>query len=283
MTKSYSLPKLDVGTLKQAILGLAKEAGIEPSNLRISASYDVSNIGTETRYLSLDDLSTIVSFEGSPRSLSVRFRNLNVLGLSDDLYLMLFRQYGDTFNVNYFFDKHSFAEIVPSFVEKTLSLEPPPPKEEQSKAPEPICTEGADHKPVSGDRPLKCFISYRFDKATEPYVMELQKFLSLINVISTSGRPYQPRNINEKVEDILRADIDFCIYLISESGESAWIRDEAVYSRAIGTPVFPLVEECVTLQPGLLGSSEYIKFPKDHISATFIPLLEGINYIRYRT
>ncbi|HHT9113508.1 MAG TPA: hypothetical protein ACFYD0_09310 [Candidatus Wunengus sp. YC65] len=272
--KNYSLPKLELGTVKQAILRIAKEYNFELSNLEISADYKIGNIGAENKNITIEDLSKIVSFNGNPGLTRFVFNRKERF---DYVFSISIYQYGDTFNVSYhFLDK--LDEKIIKIIEEEFLLKPPPLKEEvpQKK----VSDEDIKDKSITPTRPLKCFISYRFDDISEKYVLELNKFLSLIGILATTGKPYQPRSINEKVENKLRADIDFFIYLITRSGESTWIRDEAIYSKASGAYVFPLVEEGANIEQGLLGSTEYINFRSGCICDTFIPLLEGINYIK---
>ena len=46
-----------------------------------------------------------------------------------------------------------------------------------------------------------------------------------------------------------------------------------------GYHIIPLVEEGSTLERGILGDWEYIPFSSDHISDTFIPILEAIKFM----
>ena len=279
--KNYNFPSLELGSLKRALLSIAEKCNIDPSNLRFSASFKVGNIGEESRNVTLDDVTNIVALDGNPSYLSVYFTKAK--DAYPDYLTMFIQKHFGIFMVHYEFYEKDFAEFVPKVFEESLSLSPFKKEEThreeaagEKKPPLKIVTEKAR------SNHLKCFISYRFDDTTERYIIELTKFLGLINVIATSGRPYQPRGIDEKVEDNLRADIDFCIYLITASGESTWIRDEVIYSKASGAYVFPLIEDGAKIEEGLLGVSEHITFKPGHICETFIPLLEGINYIRKR-
>jgi len=47
------------------------------------------------------------------------------------------------------------------------------------------------------------------------------------------------------------------------------------HANAAQKPLFILVEKGVSFKAGIHGDIEHIEFPKDHISSTFLPLLEG--------
>ena len=42
-----------------------------------------------------------------------------------------------------------------------------------------------------------------------------------------------------------------------------------------------LIEEGIDFKPGILGDLEYIKFSRDHISETFVSILEGFQELGY--
>ena len=65
--------------------------------------------------------------------------------------------------------------------------------------------------------------------------------------------------------------------------DSTWIIQEITTAATLDKYVFILKEADVTLKEGILGDHEYIPFPKDQLSKTFIPILEGLNELCGRT
>jgi len=133
---------------------------------------------------------------------------------------------------------------------------------------------------VKPTKNLRCFLSYRFDPKIEATVLRLQRFLSLLDVEVISGTSYEPRRISDKVMERINQSIDCVILLISESGESAWTRDEISFANSKGIPIIPIVEENTKFERGMFGDLEYIPYASGHIGDVFIGLLEAINYIK---
>src|SRR5687767_2742023 len=50
---------------------------------------------------------------------------------------------------------------------------------------------------------LRCFLSYRFTPASEAIALNIQRFLTLLDVEVTTGAAYEPRRISDKVLDKL--------------------------------------------------------------------------------
>lgn len=131
-----------------------------------------------------------------------------------------------------------------------------------------------------GETPLRCFLSYRFSEKDEALARDVERFLQLHNVQVLTGRSYEPRRIEEKVQTRLSTALDFVVYLITSSGDSTWLRDEVGQAKASGALVVPLVEDGVEFQQGLLGNVEYITFAPDHIGDVWISLTEALAFIR---
>jgi hypothetical protein len=100
-----------------------------------------------------------------------------------------------------------------------------------------------------------------------------------VHIEWVTGEQFEPRRIEDKVKAKLRADIDFVIAVISNAGESKWIRDELADANARDLWVVLLLEEGVTFDKGIFGTLEYIPYELA-IDQTFSALLEGINYIK---
>lgn len=127
---------------------------------------------------------------------------------------------------------------------------------------------------------LSVFISYRFSRANKIPVAELTRFLELLGVQVLTGESYEPRSVSEKVKDRLSENVDLLVYLISDSGESAWLRDEITSSRVQGAFLAPLVQKGLRIDPGMLGDVEYLRFEKGHVGDTFIGLIEALEFVK---
>jgi len=129
-------------------------------------------------------------------------------------------------------------------------------------------------------RKITCFLSYRFSDLGKSYASQIRRFLELLDIDVLSGEKYEPRSISEKVKNILSQNPDFVVLIIAQDGESLWTRDEIAELRVKGKPIIPLVVYGSEFAQGLFGDLEWIPFPKEHISDSFIRLLEGIRFIQ---
>lgn len=136
---------------------------------------------------------------------------------------------------------------------------------------------------MSEGKKLRCFLSCRFieeDPINERYITQVKKFLTLLDVDVETGEEYQPRRIEEKVEEKLRGELDFIVLLVVQSNATEWQRDEIAYNLASHLKVIPLVEEGANFTPGIFGNVEKIGFPREHITEAFLKLIEGVRFIR---
>ncbi len=132
------------------------------------------------------------------------------------------------------------------------------------------------------ERPLRCFLSYRFDPQGERYATEVGKFLQLVGVEVVTGERYEPRSLSDKISEILTRDLHFGVLIVSGEGESMWTRDEANRLWSENKYVIVLVEEGASFNQGLQADLEWIPFAKDHIADAFTKLMEGIRFIQTR-
>jgi len=124
-----------------------------------------------------------------------------------------------------------------------------------------------------------CFLSFRFDDHSKSLAFELKEFLDLCNINVISGLGYEPRSVSEKVLSRLTQKIDLFILINSLSGDSAWINQEIGVAKSKNIPIVVLNEERTDEKSSLLGDNEYIIFPKNIISKSFIGILQALKYI----
>jgi len=67
------------------------------------------------------------------------------------------------------------------------------------------------------------------------------------------------------------------VAIATPQGDFTWITQEITTAATLQKFIFILKEADVSLKEGILGDHEYIPFPKDQLSKTFIPILEGLN------
>ncbi len=123
------------------------------------------------------------------------------------------------------------------------------------------------------------FLSFRFEGGKN-YATDVKKFLEMQNITVLTAEKFEPRSISEKVQDLFDLEPDFVILIIAEDGESFWTRDEIATMLAMKKHVIPLVVKGAKFTQGLFGDLEFIPFSIDHISDTYIKLMEGIEFIR---
>jgi len=130
------------------------------------------------------------------------------------------------------------------------------------------------------EKPLQCFLAYRFTDQSERYATEVREFLELLDIDVISGGRFEPRSVSEKIKELLSEDLDFGVLIVSDEGESMWTRDEVNSLWSQGKKVIVLVEEGTQFTQGLQGDLEWIPFPQGHISDAFSRLVEGTKFIQ---
>lgn len=126
---------------------------------------------------------------------------------------------------------------------------------------------------------IRAFVSFRFNDSDSALARDIERFLSLNNVEVVTGHSYEPRRVEDKVRSRLTG-VDFVVYLLTSTGDSAWVRDEIASAHASDVPVIPLVEEGVGFDQGLFGNVEWIRFGVGHIGDVWIKLTEALKYVR---
>ena len=127
---------------------------------------------------------------------------------------------------------------------------------------------------------IRCFVSFRFDEHSKALAFELREFMELVGVEFVSGLGYEPRSVSEKVLERLSEPLNLFIVLFSSSGDSAWLNQEVGVARAFNLSILVLKEESSNVDLGMLGDTEYLLFPKDNISKSFVGILQAFSYLR---
>jgi hypothetical protein len=276
----YVYKDLKPGTLRELVEEIEKVCSLDIEKTHFTAHYSNETLGKWEKKISKSDIENIHEFlNGDLNSLNFIFgddsNSFIIFDTIDDLYLIIVSVNESPLLVSIF-----------ELIEKKLGLEKPTPEISKkinfhdrldnldsrlSKLENEIKLE---------QEKIKVFLSYRFGKANSNYALELGRFLNLAGVDVVSGAGYEPRRISDKVMSKISENIDVTIYLVSESGESTWIRDEMAVSLGKGYHIIPIVEKTIKLESGMLSDWEYIPFAKGHIEDAFIRLLEAINFIR---
>ena len=280
-TKSgrYVYKDLKPGSLSELFEEIERVCSLDNKKTRFKTSYSNKTLGRWEKEISRSEIENIHDFmNGDLRSLMFSFGDNNSFisfDIMDDLYFILV-------NVN----ESPLLVLIFELIERKLGLETPNPQIlEKVSLPSRLDNLDSRLNKLENEmrieqEKIKVFLSYRFGKENNNYALELGRFLSLVGVDVVSGAGYEPRRISDKVMSKISENIDVTIYLVSELGESTWIRDEMAVSLGKGYHIIPIVEETIKLESGILSDWEYIPFAKDHIGDAFIRVLEAINFIK---
>ncbi len=277
---------LRVGELAAGLAAAFRAAGLDATCAEFSVS-DTLPDGTHTqRDVSFSDLENMVIARASV-SVSVRSEEVRLEAR--------YHASADALSLHLAASAPKLIALAREAFQTALHLDPPPPPTPYSG---PTIWDGVDAAiqealaPVldrvaalesSGEasmRRLRCFLSFRFNDASELLALRVQKFLALVDVDVLTGATYEPRQVTEKVLSRLREPLDFIVILVTADGESMWTRDEIGAALHAGIALVPLVERGAKLEPGLFGDVEYIEFAQGHIGDAFLKLLQAVRFVR---
>ena len=132
----------------------------------------------------------------------------------------------------------------------------------------------------SRSRRLRCFVSFRFDDHSKALAFELRELLDLADVDFVSGMGFEPRSVSEKVLDRLMGELDLFLIIHASPTDSAWLNQEVGVARARKLPIIVLREGDTKFDPGMLGDTEFISFPANEISRSYVAVLQAIKFLR---
>ena len=166
------------------------------------------------------------------------------------------------------FDSTSLAQIVVEYHSKELNVETEIEKVERAVSLRPL-----QRLVQSG------FIAHGFDDKGKVYAQQVAEFLRLLGLTTTTGEYFEPTSVSEKVKKrILEGDI--FIAIVTPQDDRTWIIQETTYADSLNKHPFVLVETTVDHKRGLRGDQEEIFFPENHVSETFIKILQGLRRLR---
>lgn len=271
--KDYESIPADPEGLDRLLLAFAAAAGIESTDILVTASYRFEDGGSDIRHIEPSAISALVPV-APPISLIV----LREPGLGSrlELYIQL---HDDHVHIWAAADTMSAAKALVESAIAALGLEPyeaPP----QNRVDELQKRLDAVQALQQEDVHLRCFLFFRFGSEDESVAAQVERYLRLQGVEVLTGRSYEPRRVEDKVRARLARTLDFVVYLLTSSGDSAWLRDEVAEARTAQIPVIPLVEEGVQFEQGLFGNVEYIPYSQGHVGDVWISLTEALEFIR---
>lgn len=277
--KYYKQKRFKPNQIAECFQKIISKLELPDDNTSISGTYDVGDNTNESRDISLNDLRTICEIKALPYSVAFSYPDPEEkYGKSNIIIFQVFR---GELQLGLHLSGPERSETLFKTFEEALDLEQiSPPEYSDEKIT--IIEERLNsiEERLEEHKQLTCFLSYRFNSRSKAVALELMRFLELLEVHVVSGAGYEPRRVDEKVIARLEQPLDFLIYLITKDGESTWTRDELAYSLAKGYAVVLLVESGAEIGKGLLGNWEYLEFESDHISDTFVGILEAIRYIK---
>lgn len=124
------------------------------------------------------------------------------------------------------------------------------------------------------------FLAHGFDDRSKSYAYAVVKFLELLGFKVITGERFTPERVSTKVKERLKKQ-EVVMTIWSEKEDFTWLVQETSGATFLEKPLIVLVEEGLEFKPGVLGDIEYIKFPKDHISESFISIMEGLTELGY--
>ena len=277
-SKFYTNVLFKPGEIKEAITSVMSDLNVPNDDINISIEYSCADGASISKDINIDDLFLVTDFDNSVMKLHCLFKS-KIEHMSNNIMMMRFHD-GIVLAVSV--DDLISYEFIINTLEKNLNLieynRSIQYSAEYSELESRIKI--IEDKLLEPCKQLSCFVSYRFNNETKPIVLELSRFLTLLNINVVTGMGYEPRKITDKVSDRLKSGHDFLIYLISRDGESTWTRDELIMSASSGMPIVVLIEKGSCFEKGILGDLEYVEFESGHIGDTFISILEAISFLR---
>lgn len=278
--RRYKFRKFELGELSNIFRKISEYFGIDQEKNSISAHYLYDNGDTEKKSFKINEVGSIGKITKTPFSLvfgfHIDYKWHSVQVTRDEASLVFdleMQNAEDTANI--------FSILENAFNFEVYVNEESEEKEKEIPQIETLITktDAIEQEYLDKEKKLRCFISHRFNPKSKIIVLELTRFLELLGVEVITGIEYEPRSVSEKILARLE-DSDFTIYLITNEGESTWIRDEMSVSIGKGYLIIPLVENGAEFDKGILGDWQFVPYETDHIGDTFISLIEAINYIR---
>ena len=271
--KAFTPIPADPERLENLASHFAAETDSEATEVRVSVSYQFEDGSSDIRQMQPSALPTLVPI-APPMSL-ITLRPADMLSACLSIHV---RQ--DHVLIYAEASSLSLATSLVDTAVSTLGLEPHSPSDERILIASLERRLDAVQTLQEEDIRLRCFLPYRFTDADTRVAQEVERFLQLQGVEVLTGRSYEPRRVEDKVHSRLSSSLDFVVYLVTASGDSSWLRDEASDARAAGIPVIPLVEEGAKFEAGLFGNIEYIPFAPGHAGDVWISLVEALAFIR---
>jgi len=127
--RKYQAVKLQIGSLKQVMLRILSDYNIGRSQLRIFADFMLGDDGKESRELTVDDLSIIVSFDGTPGFTRFEF----VCKKCGNFSIYMYQSSENILTISYHF-LVKLEDRIMKLVEEELSLTSAPQRKEQNKS-----------------------------------------------------------------------------------------------------------------------------------------------------
>lgn len=286
LSRDYKPRKFKQGELSDAISSILKQFKIKPYEVEFSATYITGDDVQGEQVLDFKRIRKICVVDKKPQHLSFSFyypkpKSNKLLGIYElrrtQHYFSISKNDKGLINIYISAPDKNKIKKFSSIFEKTLNLKQV--KEEAQGYLEEYGVQD-DLRPSVKPRGLRCFISFRFNSRTKVLAGKLKKFLELIGVEVITGTPYEPRPVDDKLRSYLEDEkLDFIVSLIPKGGQSAWIRDEAIFAHAKKCHVVLIVEKGARVTQGFLSNQERIYFSEEHIGDSFIQLLEALSFI----
>jgi hypothetical protein len=285
-TKNFEPKTFELGAIAKTFLNVLKNMNIDPNQVTFQL---FSNYGTiqSDKVLTIDELG-LIQLDLKDYSIScypilfhrkeILFRLISLSYYEDSVSIDISSKTIDNLRTieKILIDDLSLVELIESDLEDFSGAEDESLESKYKRLEERInlIEQNLERRNAN----LSCFIALRFDDKSKSYLQILEKFLTLLDIKVSTGLPYEPRSVSEKVLSKLE-QIDFVISIITASSESIWTRDELLLGSQNGSHPIPLIEKGSKFTGGIFADLEFIEFEVNCIESAFIKLLEGIRYI----
>lgn len=123
------------------------------------------------------------------------------------------------------------------------------------------------------------FIAHGFDNAGKAYAGKARLFFEELGIKVETGEYYEPGNVPDKVKSRIES-CDIFMAIVTPQDDHTWITQETIFAASKDKQPIVLVDDSLNFKSGMLGDIEYIHFTHEHLSDSFIKILQGLNKLR---
>jgi hypothetical protein len=123
------------------------------------------------------------------------------------------------------------------------------------------------------------FIAHAFDDRGYGYGRRLEELFDCLGFDVRSGSSFAPTDVAAKISERM-TQAKLVVTIATPQADMTWVTQEAAIASR-DKPLIMLVEKGVDWKPGIHGTTEIISFPPNSIEQAFIPLMRGLDDLRF--